>query len=481
MVCDRSEKMPSRNPSESGSFLEMQVRRTIRKYGMFAPGEHAIVAVSGGSDSTALLLCLHRLSGEFSLTLTVAHLNHRIRGSEGDADEEFVRQMSEKMKLPFVSETIDVKEAAASKKQNIEELARRMRYDFLKRAARRAGAQKVAVGHNMNDQAETALFRFMRGSGLEGLSGIHPVVDGFIVRPLLECPRRAIYQYLKQQEAPYREDSSNKDLRYARNRIRRELLPYLEDNFNPRLVETIAHEAQLAREAWSFIGSQARGSFARLRCPVENGISIKIKGFLDLDPALQEEVVRLALKECRGSIHGIGYVHIQNILDLCKGERSGNQIHLPQGGLGIRRPDALLLLKHAHPNKSFFSYELSIPGRCHVTEDGAVFQCRIGAAPNRNTMIDRRFTQAFLEPSALPPSLKIRPRKPGDRYGGPGHRKVKKMMINSKIPRSRRSVLPLVAAGNDVIWIAGFRPARGYEAPPESPNCVVIERIEDAG
>jgi tRNA(Ile)-lysidine synthase len=286
MVCDRSEKMPTRNPLERSCMLEIQVLKTLRQYNMLAQGEHVLAAVSGGADSTALLLCLHNLSRRLAITLTVAHLNHRIRGREGDADEEFVRQMSAEMKLPFVSESIEVKREAAAAKQNIEELARRRRYDFLQRAARRVGAQKIAVGHNMNDQVETALFRFMRGSGLEGLSGIHPVVDGFIIRPLLECSREAIFDYLKQHKASYIEDSSNKDLRYARNRIRHELLPYLENNFNPRLVSTIAHETLLLRETWSFLNSRAKDSLANLRCPAESGISIKIKDFHDLVPAL---------------------------------------------------------------------------------------------------------------------------------------------------------------------------------------------------
>ena len=263
--------MSARRSSERRCSLEVQVHKTIQEYNMLIPGEHVVVAVSGGADSTALLLCLHSLSSDLALTLTVAHLNHRIRGLEGDADEEFVRQMSAELELPFVSDSVEVKREAAATRQNIEELARRMRYNFLCSTASRVGAQKIAVGHNMNDQAETALFRFMRGSGLEGLSGIHPVVDGLIIRPLLECSRESIFEYLKQQKALFKEDSSNKDLRYARNRIRGELLPYMESNFNPRLVPTIAHETFLVREAWSFISSQAKHSFARLRCPIENG------------------------------------------------------------------------------------------------------------------------------------------------------------------------------------------------------------------
>jgi tRNA(Ile)-lysidine synthase len=471
--------MPIRDPSEKYCSLEIQARKTIREHNMVVTGENVVVGVSGGADSTALLLCLSRLSEDMDITLTVAHLNHRIRGAEADADEEFVRQMTEEIGLPFVSEVIDVKRQAAAKKQNIEELARRIRYDFLRRTARSVEAQKIAIGHNLNDQAETALFRFIRGSGLEGLSAIHPVVDGLIIRPLLECSRASIFEYLKQKNASYQEDSSNRDLRHSRNRIRQELMPYLESNFNPRLVATISNEAFLAREAWSFMESQAKEAYTRLHCQIENGISIKIKDFRDLHPALQKEVLRQALKACLGSLRGIGSVHIQSILALCSAERSG-QAQIPRGSLAIRESGNLLLLRNAPQPTPSFVYELSVPGKRHIPEDGAVFNCTLGDAPNRDAMKDKRFTQAFLDPSVLPESLTIRSRMPGDCYGGPGHRKVKRMLINSKIPRPQRSVLPMVTVGNDVIWIPGFRPARGYEAKPESANCVVVEMVQES-
>ena len=216
--------------------LAVRVRRTIQRFGMLTGGEHILVAVSGGADSVALLLCLQKLAPGLNLTLTVAHLNHGIRGAEATADAEFVRRLSTRQNLPFISESIDIKELAHSGKRNLEELAREKRYEFLKRTARGVGAQKIAVGHTMNDQAETALFRFIRGSGIEGLSAIHPVIDGILIRPLLECSRDSILTFLEIEGAGYREDSTNSDLRYSRNRLRREVVPVLEQSFNPQLI-----------------------------------------------------------------------------------------------------------------------------------------------------------------------------------------------------------------------------------------------------
>lgn len=442
---------------------------------MLTGGEHVLIAVSGGADSTALLLCLHKLSSEFGLSLTVAHLNHRIRETEADADEDFVRRMSADLGIPFVSEIIEVKRQALAAKQNLEEFGRRCRYDFLRRTASRVGAQRIAVGHNLNDQAETALFRFLRGSGIEGLSAIHPVVDGLVIRPMLECSRSSIREYLKQRGASYREDSTNKDLRHTRNRIRHELLPYLENNFNPELVPTIAREALMARETWSFIESLAVEAFKSLHCRTEDGISLGIKDLLELHPALQKQVLRQALKACLGSLRGITSVHIQSLLSLCRNGLSGDSVRIPHGSFAIRQFDRLLLLIRPPQPDPAFVYKLDVPGQCFVAEAGAIFNCTICSLPDPQTIKKTRCTQAFFELSSLPQSLTIRSRRPGDRYGGSGHRKVKRMLINQRIPQRQRSALPMVVARDDVIWIPGFRPARAYEARPESQTCVLVE------
>lgn len=469
--------MPTPTPAAKHHALESQVRRTIRRFAMIAPGSHVLVAVSGGADSTALLLCLHALAPEYRLSLTVAHLNHRIRGEEGDADAEFVRRMAAELSLQFVADIIEVKQQAEASKQNLEELARRRRYEFLRRTAARVGATRIAVGHTLNDQSETALYRFMRGSGMEGLSAIHPVVDQLIIRPLLDCSRTQICDYLQHKGALYREDSTNADLLHARNRIRHELIPYIQKNFNPQLLPTIAHETLLVREAWDYVQSQAAEAYATMHSRAQNGIVLEIPKLLALHPALQKLALRSGLKECLGTLQGIGYVHIQNLLALCETGGSGDILCVPHGGAAVRQFDSLLLLKNPPEPVPAYACILNIPGRCHIVQSGHIFQCARCSPPNSEELRHNHPERAYLSMETLPASLTVRSRIPGDRYGGSGHRKVKKMLIDGKVPLLQRAALPMVAAGNDVVWIPGFPPARRYAANPDSKSCVLVEML----
>ena len=479
-ICGRSEPMSPKQHANKLCRFEIRVRKTIEKHSMLNPGDHVLVAVSGGADSVALLLCLHILARTLPLSLTIAHLNHRIRGQEGDADEDFVRSLSAGLNLSLCSEAIEVKKQAIAGKYNLEELARLKRYEFLRRTARRIGAQKIAVGHNLNDQAETVLFRFIRGSGVEGLSAIHPVVDGLVIRPLLECSRKEIVEYLKQKGAGYRDDSTNKDVQLARNRIRMELVPYLEKNLNPRLIETLAREAIQSRETWAFIEAEAKRTFCRLCRRDDTGISMALQDLAELHPALQKQVLRQALKECLGSLRGVNARLVDGILSLCRVGHSGSQIRISRQSIAVRQFDTLLLTKHPAEQKPSFAYRLEIPGECRIAEAGVIFRSEICNTPDLKMIRGKSATQAFLDPRTLPEFLAIRSREPGDRYGGPSHRKVKKILIDHKVPLLERFDLPMVAAGKDVIWIPGFRPARTYAVRPDSPNCILVEIVRDA-
>ncbi len=445
---------------------------------MLDPGEHVVVAVSGGADSMALLTCLHDFADSMDLKLTVAHLNHGLRGAESDADEEFVRGQSQALGWPCVCERLDVASEAASKKQNLEEAAREARYSFLRRVADRAGARKIATGHNLNDQAETVIMRFLRGTGPTGLKGIHPN-RGSLIRPLIECTRTQIIDFLDSRNIAFRTDATNLDLRLLRNRIRHQLIPQLEAQYNPRIVQTLAGEAGLEAEVQDLIEHLADRELNRLSVPSRYGIGLRAADLWNLAPALQRQVVRLALHKLLGSLRGTTRIHVQDVIALCAPKQSGKQIELPHGIVAWRYGSLINLCTKMAESKTEFSYLLPVPGRCYVKETRQEFIASITESEFvcQPPCIDRK-TSALLDPGALPATLIVRSRQPGDRYGGPGHRKVKKMLIDAGVPLCERNGLPMIVAGEAIIWIPGFRPAKFYGARPGLSRCVHIELRE---
>ncbi|MBM3789536.1 MAG: tRNA lysidine(34) synthetase TilS [Acidobacteria bacterium] len=453
--------------------FEIAVLRTIRRRRMIRTGECVLAAVSGGADSMALLHCLARLAPRNRWRLAVAHYNHCLRGAESDRDEEFVRESCSALALPFLVERGDIREMARKESANLEDQARRARYEFLRRAADRLGADKTATAHTKDDQAETFLMRLLRGSGLEGLSAIHPVVDGRIVRPFLDLSREAVMAYLCTISAPFREDASNLDRRYVRNRIRHELIPYLEADFNPRLSDALAREALLAREASEYLIGQSRTAYQAMRSALPGEVRLPVDGLMSLPPIIRKMVVRHAMRECRGSLRRISARQVDDALALCRPGGSGRRVPMPGGGAVAREFDRLVLRPLRAAPAAPFRYALPVPGECLVPEAHMTFHASLGE--HRAPAPDEAGIQrACMDPAALPRELIVRSRLPGDRYGGPGHRKVKEVLCRARVPRDRRDLLPVVAAGDFVVWIPGLEPAGPYAARPGRP-CIVLE------
>jgi len=429
-----------------------------------------LAGVSGGADSVALIHCLHRLTPEWGVLLTVAHLNHGLRGEEGKEDSVFVRKLAASLDLRCIEESIEIPKLATPK--NLEERAREVRYDFLRRAARSANAGKIAVGHNMNDQAETVLLNLLRGCGISGLSAIRPKT-GRLIRPLLQMSRRDILEYLESLGVPFREDSSNRNLQYRRNRVRHELIPYLEAWFNPRLIETLTRQAALAKDVSDFLELESERVYESVKTEVPRGVSIGISRIAPLPFAIKKLILRKGLKEILGSLRGIATRHVDDMIRLCD-STSGRYIQLPGGLIAMRQFDNLILSREGFAEETSFEYELAVPGRCKVPEAALEFTATF-ADPRSAAGGKPASARALLAPERLADVLRIRSRRPGDRYGGPGKRKVKRILIDAKVPLPERSRLPLVASGDTVIWIPGFEPAKSFIANPLSGRCVILE------
>jgi len=455
--------------------FENKVWETVQKHRMLSPGEHILVAVSGGADSTALLLCLRRLAPRRQWTLTAAHLNHGLRAEASDSDAAFVRDLCARQGIPLETGRLDVRLMAAEAKANLEETGRRERYRYLRETADRVAAGRIAVGHTRDDQAETVLQRLLRGSGSTGLAGIHPVVGDRIVRPLLHCSRREVLAYLAALGEEHRADASNLDLDFTRNRIRHELLPYLARHFNPRVVDSLVRQGETALAVSAFLRQEAMHSLHGHSRPLEHGLSLSVPDLMAVDPVLQKEVLREALRSVRGTLRGLMASHIDGVHRLCLGARSGRRTDLP-GNVTVSRQLSELWLERGRPAGSpVFDYPLPVPGTTAVPELNLEIKASLCACPGAWPPAEVRAESACLDAGRVPGPIAVRSRRPGDRYGGPSSRKVKKMLIDARIPLGERGRLIMVACGDAVLWIPGFSPAKSVGAGPQTVRCVLLE------
>jgi len=313
-----------------------KIRNAIKKHRLLAKGDKVVVGVSGGPDSVALLYLLNSLSKELKLTLHVAHLDHMLR-SNSSKDREFVQGLARRLKLPLTYAEINVKELA--KRGSVEEIARKARLRFLFKVAKDIKAEKIALGHNLDDQAETVLMRILRGAGLFGLSGMLPQREfrGFkIIRPLLEVRRQEIERYLRQKNIKPRLDPSNLQDIYFRNKIRHDLLPFLEKKYNRNIKEVLANLALCAGCDYDYLSALAEkkmGSSAK---------RINLKKFMKLPLSLQRLVLRLYIQRLNGDTRRLTFQHIREIQDLVSNRPPNSVVDLPRGLSLLKRQSCLI-------------------------------------------------------------------------------------------------------------------------------------------
>jgi tRNA(Ile)-lysidine synthase len=470
----------SRNPGKPRPLaFELAVRRTLARHAMLAPGERVLVAASAGADSTALLLALHRQAAALGIEVAAAHLDHRLRGAESAGDARFVADLCGRLGIPLVAEEIDVAAAAAASRGNLEETARDARRAFLERAARQTGASRVALGHTLDDQAETILMRLVRGSGTAGLAAIHPTVSGIFIRPLLETRRREVLAYLAVLGESWREDATNADFDFTRNRIRHEILPYLTRHLNPRAAEALARSAENVRLVADFLQAEGARVLGELRRPAPGGLALPAVDLRRLHPALAGEVVRQALAAARGSLRRITAAHLAGILDLTRPGRSGRRLELPGGSEVRRELDDLLILGRRAPASPTFQYALPVPGVVAVPEAGLEIVAALGTP---GAVAAARGSRVWLDAAALPAGLVVRNRRPADVYGIGSAPKLKKVLLEARIPALVRGSIPVIASGAAVVWVPGLEAPTSLAAALCSPRAVLLEaRLLGAG
>lgn len=453
-----------------------KARQTIVKYNMLEKGDRVVVGVSGGPDSMALLYILNLLKKEFNLTLFVAHLNHMLRKTAASRDAMFVKRRAERLNLPAVMDSRDVLGLSKASKISIEEAGRDARHNFYLRAAERFNANKIALGHTQDDQAETVLMRLLRGSGLLGLSGIPPVrkfEDKKIIRPLIDAPKEEVIKFLSKRKIPFRRDITNIQPIYLRNRIRQRLLPFLENAFNPEIKKVLNGIAKNVRIDYSYLLKIAEKKFKRYATCSRDKVRVSLR-FLDEDVAIQRMIIREAVRKIKGDLNSITYAHWEDLNGLLK-KKAKWQLNLPDNVLAKGEKNGLIFCRKTARKKKDFKeivYQLEIPGRTKIPEIDRVLEAGFvkkavnfkssasPASPTESAGRQGGKTKEFFDFEKLKLPLLVRFKKSGDRImplGMARYKRLKQLFIDEKIPLEKRDKLPLVVSQDKIIWICGVK------------------------
>ena len=447
---------------------EKRVLHFIREHHLVKRRQKLVVAVSGGPDSVCLLHILVKLQKELGIKLHVAHLNHQLRGAESQTDARYVAELAYRLKVPATVEARDVKSYQTQHHASLEEAAREVRYTFLAQVAVSVGAERVAVGHTVDDHVETILMHLIRGSGTRGLRGLLPVtrwqssgVSLTVIRPLLELSRDETAAYCQQYELNPRHDESNILLVPLRNRIRHQLLPQLKD-YNPQVIEALLRTARIAGDDLDFIDKEVARRRGRVAQKQGNTIILDKKQFVALPSALKRHLLRASIEELLGNLKDIEARHIEEVLSALD-KPAGRKISLPDGLTFAIEYDRYLLGYDAAGLSPFprleAETELNIPGKTSMP--GWDIEATIADPLEVKSECAETdgFTACF-DYDRAGNKLTVRRRQPGDRFQPLGMSQPKKLnefMIDAKIPQAWRQRIPIVGSPEQILWVVGWR------------------------
>jgi len=452
---------------------------------MLKSGDKVLVAVSGGQDSVLLFNFFIRLKDIFNLNLHIFHLNHMLRKDDSRKDAVFVRELADKENLPSTVLSYDVPAYIAEKNLSTEEGAREVRYMLLKKVAKDIDADKVALGHTADDQVETFLMRLLRGSGFKGLSAIPPVRDMFI-RPLIEVSRKEIEEHCKAHEIKYRVDTSNFDRAYLRNKIRHDLIPYLE-NYNPNFKETILQTVEIVSDNERYLEKVAEKEFKRISIIEDGLIKFPLEDLKALSLAVRRRILRTGVEVLKGDIKGVEFKHLKDLLldvermPKFRRELPGNLVIIKEyGNLVLIKRD---LLKRGER----VEIVLNVPGRIEISELNVELKVSI-IELKEDVFENNRFLKnkpgkttnliAYLDADKVLFPVRVRNRLPGDSFfplGLKGSKKLQDYLVDAKLPERLRDFVPIVTSKDEIVWVVGHRIDDRFKVTDKTQRALKIE------
>ena len=459
---------------------------TIEEYKMIRPGDRVIAGVSGGADSVCLLALLRAYGSRCPFTLSVVHVEHGLRGEDSLEDARFVENLCGEWEIPCRIVHADVAALAARSGQTLEEAGRTARYEIFRQQRMEQGADRIAVAHNRNDQAETVLLNLSRGSGVRGMGGIRPV-RGELIRPLLFADRREIEGWLRGQGIPWHTDATNLEPDYTRNRIRLEILPRMEQGINRETVKHLAECALQLQKAEDYLLRQAGGLYEAWVQKTEDSLTLKLPEFLAAEELMQEYVLRLCVEHI---LNGQGLKdftagHISQMKKLTR-MSCGKRMDFPGGLLAVRQKDVLRMEVRGRAPKESRRPEKAV--RAALTENGIYeilgqrFRVEYGkAGENIRRFPEKKYTK-LLAYDTINNNLCLRTRQTGDylvvNQAG-GRKKLKDYLIDEKIPREDRDNILVLAQDSHILWVVGYRISEDAKITEKAQNILRIQKMEE--
>ena len=438
-----------------------KVKAAIEDYKLLAEGERVIVGFSGGIDSLCLLHVLAGLT-EYRLDIWALYINHSLRPAENILEEQLLQEMGERLKVSVRAIPIDIPDRIRQKPQSLQLLAREERYRIFEAFRKEVGASKVALAHHRDDQAETVLYRLIRGTGLDGLAGMSMIRDGIFIRPLLKVSRAEIQAYAIRHQLVWVEDSSNQKLIYQRNRLRHQLIPEIETHFNPQFKEALVRLSELAAEQREFMEALAGEQLPEVLVTEPRRAGLKLQPFLKKHNYLQYYLLGKVLATIQRD-YRMESLKIKRLLWKIIDEAGSFQpVHINRRVLAYYENDIIYFEKNSSPKSQFterITYPANIPGVTRITELNMTLTTELATIPESWGNVDR--WEAYLNPDEFRLPAEIRFWRPGDAFrplGAGGSQKIHDFFIDHKIPRGKRNRIPLlVDARGRIAWVVGYR------------------------
>jgi len=456
-----------------------QVRRTIDHYHLLEKGDRVIVGVSAGVDSMVLLHLLNAFRQEFDLFLIVAHIHHGLRPVESEREAELVQKESVRFGLPFEYGQFNVKEFGESEGFSLQDAARRIRFQFFHDLLKKYGGGKIALGHNADDQVETVLLRLLRGSGLKGLKGMLPIREGRVIRPLLEVWKEEIEGFARENSISYLTDSSNLKGDYLRNRLRLNLIPLIEQDYQPGFRQAIIRTSTILREENDFIEKEAGEAYQKIAYEEGGEIVFKFSAYQSLHKAIQWRVIQRVLERMDGgsNMDEGEWSDVNLIYRRLQQPPASLLLELSHGLSLEKRYDRVLLRRERPRTIPPFEVEINVPGRTYIREI------------EREVVVEEREWSESMRPDdfrkvaildfySLQFPLRMRNFRPGDRFqpmGTQGTQKLKEFFIDHKIPKFERPSIPLLISGEMIAWIVGYRIDERFKVTAKTERVLRVE------